>query len=85
MPKTLRPYQSDAVNSTLKQMRLSPEPCLIDASVSAGKTLIVAALMKAMEDNRRNSLCLSMSSELIEQNSDEYADYANKCSVFCAG
>ncbi|AUR89561.1 P-loop containing nucleoside triphosphate hydrolase [Vibrio phage 1.124.O._10N.286.49.B1] len=85
MPKILRPYQADAVSNTMVQLKKSPEPCLIDASVSAGKTLIVAALMKAMEDNRRNSLCLSMSSELIEQNSDEYADYAHKCSVFCAG
>ena len=81
----LRPYQKEAVDNTIAQLKKSPEPCLIDASVSSGKSLMVAALMKFMEDNNRNSICLTMTSELVEQNSDEYVDYAYKCSVFCAG
>lgn len=81
----LRPYQQKAVNDTMLQLKKSADPCLIDASVSAGKTFICAGLMQAMEDSRRNSLCLSMTSELIDQNSECYGDYVAKCSVFCAG
>lgn len=80
----LRPYQQDAVDNTIAQLKKSPEPCLIDASVSAGKTFMVAGLMGWIESSRRNSLCLTMTSELVEQNSDCYAEFVGKCSVFCS-
>jgi len=80
----LRPYQQDAVDNTIAQLKKSPDPCLIDASVSAGKTFMVAGLMSWIEGNNRNSLCLTMTSELVEQNSDCYAEFVGKCSVFCS-
>ena len=80
----LRPYQQDAVGSTIEQLKKSPEPCLIDASVSSGKTFMVAGLMDWMRVNNRNTLCLTMTSELVEQNSDCYREFVDKPSVFCA-
>lgn len=80
----LRPYQKEAVDNTIAQLKKSPEPCLIDASVSAGKTFMVAGLMSWIEGNKRNSLCLTMTSELVEQNSDCYSEFVGKCSVFCS-
>lgn len=80
----LRQYQQDAVDNTIAQLKKSPEPCLIDASVSAGKTFMVAGLMSWVEGNNRNSLCLTMTSELVEQNSDCYSEFVGKCSVFCS-
>lgn len=80
----LRQYQQDAVDNTIAQLKKSPEPCLIDASVSAGKTFMVAGLMSWIEGNNRNSLCLTMTSELVEQNSDCYSEFVGKCSVFCS-
>jgi len=80
----LREYQQEAVNNTIAQLKKSAEPCLINASVSSGKTFINAGIMQWIEQSGRNSLCLSMNSELIEQNSDCYHEFCNKNSVFCS-
>lgn len=84
MPLSLRPYQLEVVNDTISQLRKTSEPVIVVASVSSGKTFMVSGLMEIMERNGRSSLCLSMTAELIDQNSECYADFVGKCSVFCA-
>lgn len=80
----LRPYQQEAMDNTIAQLKKSPDPVLINASVSSGKTFMVAGLMYWIERSQRNSICLTMSSELVDQNSDCYAEFCNKPSVFCS-
>lgn len=80
----LREYQREAVYNTIASLKKSADPVLIDASVSAGKTYMVAGLMQWIERSHRNSLCLTMTSELVDQNSECYLDNVDKCSIFCA-
>lgn len=81
---SLRGYQQQAVDNTIASLKSSADPCLIDASVSAGKTYMVAGIMDWISKNNRNALCLTMTSELVEQNSDCYSEFIDKCSVFCS-
>lgn len=80
----LREYQKEAVDSTIDQLMKSPDPCLIDASVSSGKTFMIAAIMEHFIKLNKNCLCLTMTKELIEQNSECFAEYVGSCSVYCA-
>ena len=80
----LRDYQREAVNSTIAQLIENPDPCLIDASVSSGKTFMIAAIMEHFIKLNKNCLCLTMTKELIEQNSECFAEHVGSCSVYCA-
>lgn len=84
MTLQLRQYQQDAVNQTIHQLNINNEPCLIDASVSSGKTFLVAGLFEAMLNLGRNSMCLTATSELVDQNAQCYSEFVAKPSVFCA-
>ena len=46
IPFTLCPYQSDAVDATLRHFRQSDEPAVIVLPTGAGKSLVIAELGK---------------------------------------
>ena len=79
-----REYQENAVAQTIAQLNVNNEPCLINASVSSGKTFLVARLFEIMLKLDRNSMCLTATSELVDQNAQCYAEFVAKPSVFCA-
>ena len=85
MIKTLRPYQEDAVRTIKKQLRESDDPILVDASVGAGKSLIIASILLMVERAGINALCLTLNSTLIQQNADAYKLQGGHCSIYCAG
>ncbi len=85
MIKQLRPYQQKIVNDTLSQLKHSNEPILIEASVGAGKSLILSSVLLVLERAGYNALCLTLNSTLIQQNAQTYQLQEGNCSIYCAG
>jgi DNA repair protein RadD len=82
---TLRPYQAEAVESSIDWMRKSVEPFLIDAATGAGKSHIIAEVARRIHDKTgKRVLCLAPSAELVTQNRAKYLATGNPCSTFSA-
>lgn len=85
MKYTLRPYQLNAVNAALAEIRRSLEPCLIEAATGAGKSLLVADLaIKVHAMSGKKTLCLQPSKELVEQNYEKFLSTGEPASIYCA-
>jgi DNA repair protein RadD len=85
MSKTLRPYQKKIVDDTLLELKTSNDPILIEASVGAGKSLILASVLLVLERAGFDALCLTLNSTLIQQNAEAYKLQQGDCSIYCAG
>ncbi len=83
--KTLRPYQQDAVNTIKSRLKLVTHPLLLTASVGAGKSLIIAEILKWIEGSNFKALCLTLNSTLIQQNAKTYIDQDGQCGIYCSG
>lgn len=82
--KQLRPYQKEVLDKLLLKLKDSTEPLLVDASVGAGKSLIIAELLKVMERAGFRALCLTMNSTLIRQNAETYIAQGGNAGIYCA-
>lgn len=85
MIKQLRPYQQDCLNTLRQRLKQTTHPLLINASVGAGKSLILSELLLTMERAGYRSLCLTMNSTLIQQNHDTYKDQGGNPGIYCSG
>lgn len=85
MIKQLRPYQAEALQNLRLALKKSTHPLLVNASVGAGKSLIIASLLQILERANWRALCLTMNSTLIQQNAETYRDQGGTCGIFCAG
>ncbi len=83
--KTLYPYQQQALDTLLKRLKQTTHPLLVNASVGAGKSLIIAELLLVLERGGMRALCLTLNSTLIQQNSDAYKLQQGQCGIYCAG
>ena len=83
--KTLRPYQQDAFDKIRIRLKETTDPLLVNASVGAGKTMIISALLRVIEKANWRALCLTMNSNLIEQNAESYIEQGGTCGIFCTG
>ncbi|MBB5321914.1 DEAD/DEAH box helicase [Marinobacter oulmenensis] len=81
-PFTLRPYQQEAVDATLRHFRRSDESAVIVLPTGAGKSLVIAELARLA---RRRILVLTHVKELVEQNHAKYESYGLTGGVFAAG
>jgi len=81
-PFTLRPYQQEAVDATLKHFRKSNEAAVIVLPTGAGKSLVIAELARLA---RRKILVLTHVKELVEQNHAKYQSYGLRGGIFSAG
>lgn len=79
---TLRPYQQDAVDATLRHFRRSDAPAVIVLPTGAGKSLVIAELARLA---RKRILVLAHVRELVEQNHAKYAAYGLEAGIFSAG
>ena len=86
MIKTLRPYQLEAVEATMAWIRRNSLPCLLDLSVGAGKTVIIAEICKRLLNLAPNKkiLVIAPNKELIEQNYKEYVSFGGEASYYSA-
>lgn len=82
MAFTLRPYQLEAVDATIKHFRQHAEPALIVSPTGAGKSLVIAELAKRA---RGRVLVLAHVKELVAQNHAKYCAYGLKADIFAAG
>ncbi len=82
MAFTLRPYQLEAVDATIKHFRQHPEPALIALPTGAGKSLVIAELAKRA---RGRVLVLAHVKELVAQNHSKYCAYGLEADIFAAG
>ncbi len=77
----LRPYQQDAVDSTLRYFRKKREPALIVLPTGAGKSLVIAELARIAKGR---VLVLAHVKELVEQNHQKYTSYDLEAGIFSA-
>lgn len=84
MRKTLRHYQSLAVNKLKERLKATTHPLLATLSVGAGKTLVIAELLLWIEKANYQALCLTLSSTLVEQNHNAYKNQGGNPGVYCA-
>jgi DNA repair protein RadD len=82
--KTLRPYQQEIVDILKKRLKETEHPLLVNASVGAGKSLIIASLLQIIEKAGWRALCLTMNSTLIRQNAETYIDQGGHAGIYCA-
>lgn len=79
---TLRPYQQEAVASTLRHFRKSRNPALIVLPTGAGKSLVIAELARIAKGR---VLVLAHVKELVEQNHQKYTSYDLSAGIYSAG
>lgn len=86
MIKTLRPYQEEAVSRTIQWIKKNSEPCLLDLSVGAGKTVIIAKMAEIILSmaSQKKILVIAPNKELIEQNFKEYVAFGGEASYYSA-
>lgn len=82
--KKLRPYQQECLASLLLSLKQDTSPVLVNASVGAGKSLIIAELLLIIEKAGWKALCLTLNSELIRQNVATYKAQKGNASIYCA-
>lgn len=82
--KTLRPYQQEALDKLLIRMQEAKHPLLVNASVGAGKSLIISELLLHMESKGWRCLCLTMNSTLIQQNAETYRLQGGNPGIYCS-
>ncbi len=78
----LRPYQQEAVDSTLRHFRKGRSPAVIVLPTGAGKSLVIAELARIA---RGRVLVLAHVKELVEQNYQKYRSYDLTAGIYSAG
>jgi len=82
MSFTLRPYQQEAVDATVRYFRHSSQPAVIVLPTGAGKSLVIAELARLA---RGRVLVLAHVKELVAQNHAKYLAYGLQADIFAAG
>lgn len=82
--KTLRPYQQEVVDKLRTRLKETEHPLLVNASVGAGKSLIISSLLQIIERAGWRALCLTMNSTLICQNAETYIEQGGHAGIYCA-
>ena len=84
MKKQLRQYQKDCLTDLRTRLKDTDSPILVNASVGAGKSLIIAELLLTIEKAGWRALCLTLNSELIRQNVSTYQLQGGHASIYCS-
>ncbi len=79
---TLRTYQQEAVDNTLKYFKKRRDPAVIVLPTGAGKSLVIAELAKIAKGR---VLVLAHVKELVEQNHLKYESYDLQAGIYSAG
>ncbi len=82
--KQLRPYQQEVLDTLRGKLKETDYPLLVNASVGAGKSLIIAELLRLIERAGWRALCLTMNSTLIRQNTETYKGQGGHAGIYCA-
>ena len=82
--KTLRPYQAQAVQEVWQAVEDEDTPVLLMASVGAGKSLMLADIMLAIQKQGKKALCIVNNSELVRNNKETFVEQGGVASIYCA-
>ncbi len=82
--KTLRNYQDIAVKEVWAALKASDEPTLLMASVGAGKSLMIAEILRVMDKAGKRALCLVNNAELVRSNAETLKGQGVESSIYCA-
>lgn len=85
MIKKLRPYQKNVVDNLKKRLKDVTHPLLVNMSVGAGKSLVIASVLEWISSKNYRALCLTLNSTLIQQNYETYKNQGLDAGVYCAG
>lgn len=81
----LRPYQQEASDAVINELRRSVTPIMIEAATGAGKSLIIADIAHRIHKlTGKRILCTAPQSELVVQNASKYRAIGEPCSMFSA-
>ncbi|RPJ77133.1 MAG: DEAD/DEAH box helicase, partial [Alphaproteobacteria bacterium] len=78
----LRPYQQEAVDSTVFHFRKEKSPAVIVLPTGAGKSLVIAELARIANGR---VLVLAHVKELVEQNHAKFKSFSEEVGIFSAG
>ncbi|MCC3726688.1 DEAD/DEAH box helicase family protein, partial [Staphylococcus epidermidis] len=79
------PYQAVAYIETAKRIAKYEPPFYIKASVSAGKTIMIAMLAAQCKAMNLPMMVLARQAEIVKQDSEEISNLDVPNSVYCAG
>ncbi len=79
---TLRPYQQESVDATIKYFQKEREPAVIVLPTGAGKSLVIAELARIAKGQ---VLVLAHVKELVEQNHAKFESYDLEAGIYSAG
>ena len=79
---TLRPYQQQAVDATIKHFRQTNDSAVIVLPTGSGKSLVISELARLAN---HNILVLAHVKELVEQNHAKYESYGLTANIYSAG
>lgn len=77
-------YQQEAFDECCKNIRHYEAPFFVEASVGAGKTILMGMLCHRAQSNGMSVLVLARRGELVEQNSETFREMGVKNSIFSA-
>lgn len=83
---TPRPYQKRAIDAAVNWMRRNTESCVLDLSMSAGKSIIAAFIAYEMHkiSGGKKVLVLCPNATLVQQNAEKYAMLSDEYSIYSA-
>jgi superfamily II DNA or RNA helicase len=86
MKLTPRPYQKRAIDAAINWMRKNTESCVLDLSMSAGKSIIAAFIAHEMHkiSGGKKVLVLCPNATLVQQNAEKYAMLSDEYSIYSA-
>ena len=86
MTLTPRPYQQRAIDSAINWMRKNTDSCVLDLSMSAGKSIIAAFIANEMHriSGGKKVLVLCPNATLVSQNAEKYAMISDEYSIYSA-
>lgn len=81
-----RPYQKRAIDAAVSWMRRNTESCVLDLSMSAGKSIIAAFIAHEMHkiSGGKKVLVLCPNATLVQQNAEKYAMLSDEYSIYSA-
>ena len=83
---TPRPYQKRAIAAAIDWMRKNTDSCVLDLSMSAGKSIIAAFIANTMHkiSGGKKVLVLCPNATLVKQNAEKYAMISDEYSIYSA-
>ena len=81
-----RPYQERSIKAAVDWMRKNTESCVLDLSMSAGKSIIAAFIAHEMHkiSGGKKVLVLCPNATLVQQNAEKYAMLSDEYSIYSA-